>query len=351
MTMRRCPALKMLKPVAMLCGYGTGNMAFFHMPDNVCREDISPQVSPTSLVTISGGSITSTIVEEVLLRVTRFTIYIKSHNVALEFKAWKSEEITHRFKLTPIWVHVHGVPHVLRHFLGHWVVGSVIGATLDVDLLCLRRRGIVRIQVAMLKLNAFKRSTIDSLSSDLVVQKKGYEFRYNLEKSVFRVDADFVPRVWKHGDDPDSDKGRDREDTMRANDPTKTSKASSSSKAQLGITLNIPLVECKFVRSVWAIVQIASNLYPRRSARNMFGIWLRGIEKQFSAHILVGAAALCWALWLTSNDIVFNNKCVSSPLQVIHVCSQWLRTWSILQRPEDRDLFMMASTRLERMVR
>ena len=49
--------------------------------------------------------------------------------------------------------------------------------------------------------------------------------------------------------------------------------------------------------------------------------------------------------------MVFNNKCVSSPMQVIHVCTRWLRTWSILQKPEDKDLFMMASTRLERMAR
>ena len=109
--------------------------------------------------------------------------------------------------------------------------------------------------------------------------------------------------------------------------------------------------ECKFARAVWAIVQVASNLYPSRSARNMFGNWLRGIDKQFSTHILVGAAALCWALWLTRNDVVFNNKCVSSPMQVIHICTRWLRTWSILQKPEDRDLFMMVSTRLERTAR
>lgn len=63
MTMRRRPALKLPKPVAIFSGYGTENMAFFHMPDNVCREDLAPQDSPTTLVTISGGSITPSIVE------------------------------------------------------------------------------------------------------------------------------------------------------------------------------------------------------------------------------------------------------------------------------------------------
>ncbi|KAE8794445.1 hypothetical protein D1007_30749 [Hordeum vulgare] len=105
----------------MLCGYGTENMAFFQMPDNVCRVELSPLSSPTALVTISGGSITSNIVkaevakiaqyqlkwsweaipqgqndflmsfrsEDVLVRVTIFTVFIKSHNVTLEFKYWK----------------------------------------------------------------------------------------------------------------------------------------------------------------------------------------------------------------------------------------------------------------------
>ena len=95
--------------------------------------------------------------------------------------------------------------------------------------LCLRRRGIVRIQVAVLNLDAFKSSTIDSLSSDVVVQRKGYEFRYTLEESDFHVDSDFVPRVWEHGDDPWGDKGHDREDSVRNNDPSKRSKPTSSS--------------------------------------------------------------------------------------------------------------------------
>ena len=131
--------------------------------------------------------------EEVLQRVTGFSVFIKSHNVTIEFKPWNSEKIPHRFELIPIWVHVHGVPHALRHFWGLWAAGSVIGATLNVDLLCLHRRGIVHIQVAVLNIDAFKSSTIDSLSSDVVVERKGYEFWYTLEESDFRIDSDFVP--------------------------------------------------------------------------------------------------------------------------------------------------------------
>jgi hypothetical protein len=31
-------------------------------------------------------------------------------------------------------VHVDAVPHTVSHFLGLWAVGSLIGVTLDVDL-------------------------------------------------------------------------------------------------------------------------------------------------------------------------------------------------------------------------
>jgi hypothetical protein len=50
-----------------------------------------------------------------------------------------------------VWFHVEGVPHTLRHFLGLWVVGSLGGKTVDVDLMSLRRRVVIRIQVAMLQ--------------------------------------------------------------------------------------------------------------------------------------------------------------------------------------------------------
>jgi hypothetical protein len=31
---------------------------------------------------------------------------------------WTADEILHSFELMPVWVHVTGVPHTTRHFLG-----------------------------------------------------------------------------------------------------------------------------------------------------------------------------------------------------------------------------------------
>jgi hypothetical protein len=39
----------------------------------------------------------------------------------------------------------------------------------------------------------------------------------------------------------------------------------------------------------------------------MFNGWRNGINKKLMYKILVGALALCWAIWLRRNDMVFNN--------------------------------------------
>ena len=56
-----------------------------------------------------------------------------------------------------------GVPYQPRHFLGLWGVGSMIGTTLNVDLLALRRQGIVRILVGMLTTSMFKKIPLEEL--------------------------------------------------------------------------------------------------------------------------------------------------------------------------------------------
>jgi hypothetical protein len=36
--------------------------------------------------------------------------------------------------------------------------------------------------------------------------------------------------------------------------------------------------QCRFARSTWSIIQVASNLYPSHSVANIFGNWLHGID-------------------------------------------------------------------------
>ena len=115
-------------------------------------------------------------------------------------------------------------------------------------------------------------------------------------------------------------------------------------------TISHLFFQCKLARSIWSVIQVASNLYPPRSVANTFGNWLRGIDPTYRILIRVGAIAIIWSLWLCRNDMVFNGK-LSSPLQVLYRCTSMLRLWSPLQHPEFRDLFTKVCTRLEQAAR
>jgi hypothetical protein len=45
--------------------------------------------------------------------------------------------------------------------------------------------------------------------------------------------------------------------------------------------------QCRFARSIWSIIQVASKLYPPTSVINIFGNWLHGIDLRFRTLIRV----------------------------------------------------------------
>jgi hypothetical protein len=80
--------------------------------------------------------------------------------------------------------------------------------------------------------------------------------------------------------------------------------------------------QCRFIRSIWSIIQAASSLYPPTSVANVLGNWLHGIDLRFRTLIRVGAIAVIWLLWLCRNDKVFYDKNCSL-LQVIYRREQY----------------------------
>ena len=84
---------------------------------------------------------------------------------------------------------------------------------------------------------------------------------------------------------------------------------------------------------------------------HIFGIWLGWFSKTLKPLVLLGAVAICWSLWLCSNDLVFEKEKHSSPLQVIFLVIPWLRTWAILQRLDSQDLVVAASQQWHKWLR
>jgi hypothetical protein len=82
-------------------------------------------------------------------------------------------------------------------------------------------------------------------------------------------------------------------------------------------TIQHLLFDCHFSRFVWRVIHISFNLSPPTSVHNFFTDWLLGMNGKLKYKILVGAAAFCWVIWLTRNDLVFDKILAPSYLQVI----------------------------------
>jgi len=63
---------------------------------------------------------------------------------------------------------------------------------------------------------------------------------------------------------------------------------------------------CYFSRFIWNTIHITFGIQPPSSIANMFGPWLNSFRpKLIKNRILVGAAAICWTIWLNRHDMVF----------------------------------------------
>jgi hypothetical protein len=163
-------------------------------------------------------------------RVDGFQMGVPDSSAQMTVSIWKALDVPHKFELQQVWVHVDGVPHTVRHFLGLWAVGSLIGTTLDVDLVSLRSLGVVRILVAMMEpKNLDKMNELHGyacLGVSVTVKLRGYDFFFRRERQDFVPDKGFTPFFWKRkGDDTGNDgTGHDIDDNdVPTRDLTSTS--------------------------------------------------------------------------------------------------------------------------------
>jgi hypothetical protein len=108
--------------------------------------------------------------------------------------------------------------------------------------------------------------------------------------------------------------------------------------------------ECRVARFVWNTLFITFNCQPPKSISHMFGSWIRGFTPGLRNQIIVGIAAICWALWLNRNDAVFQNLVANSHLQVLFRATYWIRQWSMLSKEEEGRNLKEGCRRLEGLV-
>jgi hypothetical protein len=75
---------------------------------------------------------------------------------------------------------------------------------------------------------------------------------------------------------------------------------------------------------MWRAVQVTFNIDMPTSVAHLFNGWATRIGVQFKKLELVDAAELCWALWISRNDMVFDNSPMKTYMQVLYHGTYWL---------------------------
>lgn len=68
---------------------------------------------------------------------------------------------------------------------------------------------------------------------------------------------------------------------------------------------------------LWRIVYSSVGLIPSNSISNVVGNWLGHVDSKTKKLIFVEAPALCCALWLSRNNVVFDKSPNKSYMQVL----------------------------------
>ena len=85
-----------------------------------------------------------------------------------------------------------------------------------------------------------------------------------------------------------------------------------------------------------------------RDINDLFIRWSKIANQKYNSLLLTAASALCWAIWLTRNEVVFDKCKPKSFLQVLFRGTHWLRQWARLQRHDDqRDQLILVGQHLE----
>src|SRR6266540_541321 len=98
---------------------------------------------------------------------------------------------------------------------------------------------------------------------------------------------------------------------------------------------------------IWRAIQVSFGISPPLGVHHMLSTWLSGVHKKFKLLILVGVSSMCWAVWLSRNDLVFDKGLVPSYMQVIFRGTHWTRFWLLLQKEKDRSIMKMGCRMLE----
>jgi hypothetical protein len=93
-------------------------------------------------------------------------------------------------------------------------------------------------------------------------------------------------------------------------------------------TIKHQFFKCTYASFIWRLIQISTGLRRPWDANDLFGVWARGLLVRSCLLLLTAAFAICWAIWLSRNDVVFNKSSPKSCLQVTFRATYWCHFWA-----------------------
>ena len=100
-------------------------------------------------------------------------------------------------------------------------------------------------------------------------------------------------------------------------------------------TIQHLFINCHYAQFMWRLVYWSLGLSSPRSVRHTFGNWLFGVPSKTKNLIITRVAAVCWAIWISRNDLVFDKKPMLTYLEVLFRATHWLRIWAQLHNKEE----------------
>lgn len=101
-------------------------------------------------------------------------------------------------------------------------------------------------------------------------------------------------------------------------------------------TIQHLFVECHYAKILWRAIHLVLGIPPLVNIELLFNNWSKQGGHKHNILLLTGAAAICWSIWLTRNDTVFNNCKPKTFLQVLFRGTYWLRSWALLRHTNDQ---------------
>ncbi len=90
-------------------------------------------------------------------------------------------------------------------------------------------------------------------------------------------------------------------------------------------TIQHMFLECPVVRFTWNIVICAFNMKLIKDLKHMLSSWIQTCDKTTKQLMLVGVAAVIWAIWKARNKACFDHVLPNSPMviyqKLYHSCS------------------------------